>query len=393
VRRSVFLHELYCRRLTQLVGDEHLLVKRLYQYDTPTLSTKGPSHNAEPQAGYLPNLAACEGQIAELYANCTNAHPNFGVTIDDFTEGVARGIRKYLLKLGDASAPSVDEIRRFISELQINDLYLSLGCAAGNEHAWWEFDRTYRPYIDRVARHLVGNRVAADEAIDFVYAELFGTTTAGGARQSKFRTYTGRGTLRGWLRAVIWHALVDLYRQREAEIPLDQCAELNEGGDVVSTRTSVQASEELMLEKIVRERYRVATVAALDQSLTQLEPHETLLLMYYHVDGLKLREIARIIESPTSPMRRWFKRSGPAGSKKRSERVHESTVMRWLEKAYRKVAQAFCAELQNKHGLKRAEIELCMAMATEDLGQTVRIKSQASTFNQSRTTRDAKSNR
>src|SRR5262249_21361324 len=265
--------------------------------------------------------------------------------------------------------------------------------AAGNEHAWWEFDRTYRPYIDRVARHLVGNRVAADEAIDFVYAELFGTTTAGGARQSKFRTYTGRGTLRGWLRAVIWHALVDLYRQREAEIPLDQCAELNEGGDVVSTRTSVQASEELMLEKIVRERYRVATVAALDQSLTQLEPHETLLLMYYHVDGLKLREIARIIESPTSPMRRWFKRSGPAGSKKRSERVHESTVMRWLEKAYRKVAQAFCAELQNKHGLKRAEIELCMAMATEDLGQTVRIKSQASTFNQSRTTRDAKSNR
>jgi transposase len=198
--------------------------------------------------------------------------------------------------------------------------------------------------------------------------------------------------LRGWLRTVIWHALVDLFRQREAEVPLDQCAELNDVGAVPSARTSVPAAEELMLESIVRERYGAATLAALDQSLAQLEPHETLLLMYYHVDGLKLREIARIIESPTSPMRRWFKRSSSTGSKRRSERVHESTVMRWLEKAYRKVSQAFCAELQNKHGLKSAEIEICMAIATEDLGHTVQIKA-PSPSDMSTTVTDAESNR
>jgi len=47
--------------------------------------------------------------------------------------------------------------------------------------------------------------------------------------------------------------------------------------------------------------------------------------------------------------------------------------MRWLEKAYRKVLQAFHAELQNRHGLKQPEIELCIAIAAEDLGQTVRL--------------------
>src|SRR5207245_8477165 len=102
-----------------------------------------------------------------------------------------------------------------------------------------------------------------------------------------------------------------------------------------------------------------------------------LLLMYYHIEGLKLREIARIIENPTSPMRRWFKRSTSGdNSRKRSERIHESTIMRWLERAYRKVLQAFHAELQNRHGLKQAEIELCIAIAAGDLGQTVRLDAQ-----------------
>jgi len=135
-----------------------------------------------------------------------------------------------------------------------------------------------------------------------------------------------------------------------------------------------------MLDTVVHERYRSATLAALDHSLAKLESHETLLLMYYHIEGLKLREIARIIENPTSPMRRWFKRSTSGdNSRKRSERIHESTIMRWLERAYRKVLQAFHAELQNRHGLKQAEIELCIAIAAEDLGQTVRLDAQRGT--------------
>src|SRR5262249_44845805 len=127
-------------------------------------------------------------------------------------------------------------------------------------------------------------------------------------------------------------------------------------------------TEDRMLTRVVRERYRVATVSALDQALAGLDDHETLLLLYYHVEGLKLREIARIVEEPRSPIRRWFQQRSSRGS-----RVHESTVMRWLERVYRKVAERFQSELAVKHGLKPEEIEICKAIAAEDPAQTIKI--------------------
>src|SRR5258707_13690219 len=129
-----------------------------------------------------------------------------------------------------------------------------------------------------------------------------------------------------------------------------------------------------MMTSLVRERYRSATKAALDQSLAALDDHETLLLLYYHVEGLKLREIARIVEQAESPIRRWFKRQSKLRVGQSPGRVHESTVMRWLEKVYKKVSDHFHAELANKHGLNPAEIEICKAIATEDPGQGVRFE-------------------
>ena len=209
---------------------QHLLVKALSQYDTPTLSdNQSESLNTSAEAEYLQNLAACEPDVAKIYANCARIYPEFGISLSDFSEAVIRAVDKYLIKFGVRDRiPTAREISRFINDLQSLDLYLALACACGNEQAWWEFDRNYRRFIERVARHLVGTGVDADEAIDFVYAELFGTNTASGTRQSKFKTYSGRGTLRGWLRAVIWHAIVDLYRGRADEISLDQCSELND---------------------------------------------------------------------------------------------------------------------------------------------------------------------
>jgi len=43
-----------------------------------------------------------------------------------------------------------------------------------------------------------------------------------GERISKFSTYSGRGSIRGWLRTVIWHSLVDLHRAGHDEVSLDE---------------------------------------------------------------------------------------------------------------------------------------------------------------------------
>jgi len=333
------------------------------------------------QAEVLSNLDSCAGRLDAIYADCAGANSDFGLSAADFREAVIGAINKYLTGFKEGNkAPSVDEISRFIGELQARDLFLALACARGNEQAWWEFDRQYRSFIERWARHLVRGGTDADEVIDLVYVELFGTRVSGGVRQSKFRTYTGRGTLRGWLRAVILHTVVDLYRGRKPEIPLEEWS--GSGDDTREQhgwRQETQGTEESMLASVVRDRYRSAAIAALDQSLATLDDHETLLLLYYHVEGLKLREIARIVEQPRSPIRRWFQRPSKRRETSPPGRVHESTVMRWLEKVYQKVSDRFHAELANKHGLNAAEIEICRSIATEDQAQGVRLGRAAGT--------------
>ena len=319
-------------------------------------------------------LAKCAEEVSAIHAQCAAAHPAFGVTKEEFALALAGAVEKFADCSGRAGRrQSVRKLRSFLNELQHDDVFLALACSRGNEAAWWEFDRRYRSFIERLARHLLTARADADEVIDHIYAELFGTKVVDGVRLSKFRTYTGRGTLQGWLRAVISNAVIDFYRRRQDEVSLDRLEEIGAEPRVrYSRHAHAHRAEESMLANVVRERYRTVIVAALDHALGTLDDHEKLLLLYYHVDGLKLREIARLVQEPMSPIRRWFQRRG------RSGRVHESTVMRWLEKAYEKVAQRFRSELGSKHGLSAQEIEICMSIATEDLGHGVNLRSMTS---------------
>jgi RNA polymerase sigma-70 factor len=313
-------------------------------------------------------LNDCAADIDALYARCDETAPNYGVSSDDFGEAVRGAVNKYLVDEANNDAPSADGIRQFLGELQISDLYLALACARGNEHAWWEFDQSYRPYIERIARHLASVNLDAEEVIDSVYVELYGTRVVNGARQSKFATYTGRGTLRGWLRTVVWHAVIDLHRARHDEISIDDWSESGgETHDRPGWRAEARGGEGAMVDRIARERYAAATVAALDAGLSTLDDHEKLLLLYYHVEGLKLREIARLVEEPASPLRRWFQRQSKRRAVTPESRVHESTVMRWLEKVYGKVLDRFRKELEEKSRLSAEEIDICIEMATEDL--------------------------
>ena len=314
-------------------------------------------------------------EFKDIYVRCTEANPDFGVPEGEFKEALLRSVDKYKLPYSERrEEPSVADVRRFLGDLQVLDLHLTIACAAGNEPAWWQFDKQYRLFIERVARHLARTGTDVDEVIESVYVDLFGTKFDEGVRQSKFRSYTGRGSLRGWLRTIIWHTVVDLYRRKQDEVPLEEVSPSGDSRERTATRIEPHGSEEVIVENVLRERYKRLSGTALDDSLATLDDHETLLLLYYHVEGLKLREIARMVERPASPIRRWFQQQ----SKRRAvtpSRVHESTVLRWLEKVYRKVAERFRAELAQKHGLKPAEIEICESIAAEDIGRTFRIDS------------------
>lgn len=309
-----------------------------------------------------PNIGS---SILALYERCTESAPNFGVQVDQFSSSIHKTITKYLYA-GDTSTEVSDgELNNFFEQLQADDLFMAIACANGNERAWWEFDQQHRPYLERVARHLAKTEGDAQDVIDTVYVELYGTRVVDGERVSKFSTYSGRGSLRGWLRTVIWHSLVDLHRASHDEVSLDEMTEtVGEGAAHASFAEEKSDGELEMIDHIARERYRIATVKAIGKAFESLDDHEKLLLLYYHVENLKLREIAKLVENEASPLRGWFQRRSQ--NKDGGGRTHESTVMRWLEKSYAKVFTLFKQEL-TANAFSEQEVEICLSLATQDI--------------------------
>lgn len=315
-------------------------------------------------------IEQCESLIGEMFARCAETAPNYGVGAEYFRESLRKTLRKFLSSSASA-APTVEEAKDFLAQIQADDLFLALGCAAGSERAWWEFDTQHRSYLERVARHLAKTEIDAQEVVDTVYVELYGTRVVDGERVSKFATYSGRGSLRGWLRTVIWHSLVDLHRASHDEVSLDEMTEtVGEGAAHASFAEAPAGGEDQMISHITKERFRRATLSAIESAFAGLDDHEKLLLLYYHVENMKLREIARLVENEASPLRGWFQRKSAVREKAPSSRIHESTIMRWLEKSYAKVLRDFRSELQSKHQLKEEEIEICLSLATEDLANS-----------------------
>lgn len=313
-------------------------------------------------------LLGCENLMEELYARCLAEYPNFGVSSDTFKAALTKTANKFLFSAAAETPVTDDEARSFFSELQLNDLYMAIACAAGNEFSWWEFDQQYRTYIERVARHLASTETDATEVVDVVYVELYGTKVVDGMRMSKFASFSGRGSLKGWLRTVVWHSLVDLHRTSHDEVSLDEMIEnVGEGYAQSSFSEPAKGGEEETVEEITRNRYRSAAVAALKKAFGSLEDHEKLLLLYYHVESMKLREIARMVENADSLLRNWIQRKSASRAKDPESKIHESTVMRWLDKTYSKILKTFRDELTTVNGLNSEEIEVCMKIATEDM--------------------------
>lgn len=307
-----------------------------------------------------------ELKIGEMFAECSANAPNFGVNQEAFSDSLRKTIDRYL---DSSKAEScTPDVPKFLDQIQLNDLYLALACANGNERAWWEFDMQHRNYLERVARHLAKTDVDAQEVIDQVYVELYGTKIVDGERVSKFATYSGRGSLRGWLRTVIWHSLVDLHRASHDEVSLDEMTEnVGEGVTHSTFANQPEDGEVAAIDKLTRDRYRSATVFSIRTAFSSLEDHEKLLLLLYHVENLKLREIARLVENNDSPLRGWFQRKSQTRSDNPNGKIHESTIMRWLEKSYGRIFQLFRANLSEKYNFSDAEIDECTELATGDL--------------------------
>src|SRR5580700_10017074 len=117
---------------------------------------------------------------------------------------------------------SETEIRTFFLSLRVDELALARACAAGVNAAWEIFLTRYREKLYLSALRVAREDSAARELADTLYADLYGTNTRDGQRISKLASYTGRGSLEGWLRTVLAQEYVNRYRRTKRLVSLDE---------------------------------------------------------------------------------------------------------------------------------------------------------------------------
>src|SRR5205823_3250116 len=162
------------------------------------------------------------------------------------------------------------QISGFLRELHLEELALARACAAGHQRAWDFFLTRYREGLYAAAYSIAREESAARELADSIYADLYGTRLRDGERVSKLASYTGRGSLAGWLRTVLAQQHVDQYRKTKRMVSLE---EENEKG----VQFASQVEELPYAASGERSRLEQAT----DEVLAQLSSEERFLLASY----------------------------------------------------------------------------------------------------------------
>ena len=263
--------------------------------------------------------------VAELHSAC--AAEKYAVTRDDLHSILSEIVRKYA---PDANA---SQARDFCKTLRIEELVLARACAAGNERAWEVFLVRYREKLYDTGLQIAREDSAARELADSLYADLYGVTSREGQRVSKLASYTGRGSLEGWLRTVMAQEHVNRYRKRKRLVSLDEESEEGEQFPAPTPGPTATADPRL--------------TSATEQALQALPAEDRFVLAAYYLDGRTLAEIARMLS------------------------VHESTISRKLDKLARSLKKQILSSLA-RQGMTRRQAEEAFEVDVRDLNLNVR---------------------
>jgi len=264
--------------------------------------------------------------LSQLYQKSGGAE--VGLTVEAFEQVVQEVIAKYLPANGPRSG-----VHDFCASLRIEELALARACAAGHEPAWEVFLTRYREKLYNIAGYIAKESSAARELADSIYADLYGTTTRQGKRNSKLASYTGRGSLEGWLRTVMAQEFVNRYRRQRRTVSLDE--ESEEGTQFAAPNP----------EPAVAVDSRVET--ATDQALAELNSEDRFVLASYFLDSRTLAEIARALH------------------------VHESTISRKVDKLAKSLRKRILSGLA-KQGMSRRQAEEALQVDVRDLRVNLR---------------------
>src|SRR5580693_8100223 len=286
--------------------------------------------------------SAVSDLLADLHAK--SGCNNIGLTRESFATVLCEVATKYL----PTSATHADA-RTFLLTLRVDELALAQACAAGDNYAWEIFLTRYREKLYQSALRIAREDSAARDLADTLYAELYGTSTRDGERVSKLASFTGHGSLEGWLRTVLAQEFVNRYRRTKRLVSLDE--ESEEGSQFAAPEPEPIMSADSRLES--------STAAA----LASLPAEDRMVLAAYYLDGRTLAEIARMLG------------------------VHESTISRKVDKLAKSLRKKILAGMMQQ-GMARRQAEEALEVDVRDLRVDIRRslaqESPPATFSQKR---------
>lgn len=240
----------------------------------------------------------------------------FGLSFEKFAEILEQIARRYL-----GTGATVQQTAEFLRGLHLEDLALAHGCAEANEAAWNCFFSRYRQKLYFAASAISREESSARDLADSLYADLFGTgEDECGHRVSKLASYTGRGSLEGWLRTVLAQQYVNRYRAQRRFVALDE--------QTASIRHADRADD----SSIAADR---RLEQATDEALREVSADGRMILASYYLDGRPLAEIANMLG------------------------VHESTVSRRIDKLTHSLRDRIRRGLRQR-GMSRRQVEEAM---------------------------------
>jgi RNA polymerase sigma-70 factor (ECF subfamily) len=270
--------------------------------------------------------AGLDSLVTEIYQK--SRCEEFGLTRQQLDSVLGEIAKKHLP--ADASQ---SDMRELFASLRVEELALARACAAGHEHAWEVFLTRYREKLYDVAGYITKESSAARELADSIYAELYGTTAREGQRTSKLASYTGRGSLEGWLRTVMAQEHINRYRRQRRLVSLDE--ETEEG-----VQFAAADSEPTI---VVDPRVEAAT----DEVLGAMPSEDRFVFASYFLDCRTLAEIARTLG------------------------VHESTISRKLDKLAKSLRKQILASL-GRRGMSRRQAQEALEVDVRDLRVNIR---------------------
>jgi RNA polymerase sigma-70 factor len=216
-----------------------------------------------------------------------------GLSVADLRPRIEAALEKY----GTADADR-NEIKKFIDEVRADDLCLIIACEKGDEKAWEFLVANFDSTVKSAARKMSSNSEDAEDLAGSIWAELYGLRQdADGNKKSKLTYYSGRGSLAGWLRAVVSQLAIDEYRKQSRYVQIEESREFENLAEESSNHAGndrVVHHAENPEELLTSEQTQRDVSLALKHAVESLEAEDKLVMKLYYFDDLKLKEIGEM---------------------------------------------------------------------------------------------------